>query len=137
MNKNPHWVSYILLSFFATALVTAQWAGFHTHLAEQHEHNGVTHQHQAKSHAHDFTPQSLVTDYSHLENHVNIIEVDSSYLQKRESQEKSPIAITHSVYLYVFFPVLREYTKVPIILTNKLSYLSYSSVNPRAPPYSS
>ncbi|PHS71864.1 MAG: hypothetical protein COB22_06765 [Cycloclasticus sp.] len=131
------WPNYLLLLLLVTAFLTMQSATAHIHLGEQHNHDETHHQHQAEIHAHNLATQTTVVADSHQESHANVIVlIHECSIPKQEKQKNlSTALIAKSASLLQ--PFLLVNIKIPEITNAKLSYFSFSTVNPRAPPQTS
>ena len=115
-----------------------QWTAVHVHLAEQHDHDGDHHQHQLQAHAHHFSKQDVAAiDYSHQENHSNVLDFSYEYSIPKGEKLKIPSAVVHTLPPLPTQPFLLVSLDIPDVINTKLSYFSRSTDNPRAPPQTS
>lgn len=130
----------ILLVVLLTAFFSMQWSTAHIHLASHHEHDGSHHQHDVQAHAH----QSISYDDEYVgstqqidEHNVNIVELDLDYnTPSAKKLDNQPVTtLLANIQLNIF---LQEAEIKPANLNqSKHQYLSYSTINLRAPPKSS
>ena len=112
-----------------------QWTAVHVHLAEQHDHDGAHHQHQLEAHAHHVSNQDVAAiDYSHQENHSNVLDFNYEYSRPKGEKQKTPSAVVHTLTPLPTQPFLLVSAEIPDVINTKLSYFSRSTDNPRAPP---
>jgi hypothetical protein len=126
------WPNYVIL-LLVIAFLAAQFITVHIHLAEQHHHDGTSHQHRSDVHIHEFVLQAI--DRAHQENRAHTIEFDSSFsLQKKDKQNPAPSAITLTSMFQLPTVFFRAAITSSLVTNTHLSYLSFSTTHPRAPP---
>jgi len=124
-----------LFFLLITALLTAQWASAHIHLAEHHDHDGSHHQHASEGHSyHPASHHTDVIDAPHAPEKYDVVELEhectSPSWNKLDDLPDVSISVIHQ-------PVFSAQS-VGINLTDpdnhQSSWLSYSTVRLRAPP---
>ncbi len=127
--------SYILILLLITAFLAMQWATVHAHLPDKHHHDGTYHQHKAEPHSHSLVSKILGTiDSYHYENHENIVEFDPSSTTSSKQQETKFFILGLPPAPYITKVLFRKEIKDLSLNSVNLTYLSYSTVNLRAPP---
>lgn len=124
-----------LFFLLITALLTAQWASAHIHLAEHHDHDGSHHQHASEGHSyHPANHHSDVIDAPHAPGKYDVVELEhectSPGWNKLDDLPDVFISVTHQ-------PVFSSHplsVKLSDPDNPRSSWLSYSTVRLRAPP---
>ncbi|MFC1750789.1 hypothetical protein ACFL2V_18515 [Pseudomonadota bacterium] len=127
-----------LLLFVITAFISMQWSATHVHLAENHDHDGSHHQHDTQAHSHHLSSHHAdVIDASHIGADGNVVELEqecSSPLPGWKKQSEQSFALTSSNFPSFSSPQ-HKHLRRPEIGQSTLSYLSYATIRPRAPPH--
>lgn len=127
----------ILLLALLTAFISMQWSTAHIHLADHHDHDGSHHQHNVKAHEHQsisFDDEYIETTHQVDDHNVNIVELDlDCNTTSAKKLDNQPVTLLlASLQLNIF---LQEADIKPAKLNeSKHQYLSYSTINLRAPP---
>jgi hypothetical protein len=129
--------TYLLLFTAIFAFITVQWSATHIHLASSHSHEQDYHQHQVEVHSHQSLDTSSITEDVAQKKHSSIaVEFGQEYrFSKNGKPKKSFLAVVGSGYK------LQNSLLVPCItrtvLNADLRDPNRSTINPRAPPYTS
>jgi len=123
------------LFVLVTALLAMQWASAHIHLSEDHNHDGSHHEHALVTHAHAaIDHHDNAIDSANHTGGDNIVELEpecrTSLLKLLEEQPFTSVLSTFPPPALYSAPAIRSTD----IGNTKLSYLTQSSVHPRAPP---
>lgn len=122
--------------FIITALLAMQWSSTHIHLAEHHDHDGSHHQHLSKGHLHDFAPHHAdAIDVSHVDTHDKVVELDHECTSPSWNKLDDQPGVLNQTDYYFEHLVHCEAPGLLSITDSRASWLSYSIIRLRAPPY--
>ncbi len=131
-------LNHLLLLIAIIAFFSTQWTTTHVHLAKFHDHNAAEyHQHLIKVHTHQSIDHCAVaTDVTHQQDYSNTIELGQEYRFSKNGKQKLPsiVAVNTSFRLQHSSSVTGE---IQSVFCGRLRNLNHSTINPRAPPYTS
>jgi hypothetical protein len=121
--------NYLLLILSLASFFTLNWTSSHIHIAKHHNHGGSYHKHQTQVHNHHLDNIDISSEHQHL----NIIKIEyQSNLQDKQKVKKPTYIFSNTSYSLENKLYLDRY--IGSIHNKKLSYLTYSKLNSRAPP---
>jgi len=135
MNKTR--ATHLLLFTAIIAFITVQWSATHIHLASSHSHEQDYHQHPVEVHSHQSLDTSTIAEDVAQKKHSSIaVEFGQEYRFSKNGKPKKPfLAIIGTGYR------LKTSLLVPCatqtVLNADLRDFNHSTINPRAPPYTS
>lgn len=124
-----------LIFFLITSFLAVQWATVHIHLAEHHDHNGNYHQHNIQAHTHKVSNHHAdAIDFADATDDYNVVELDNDCTSPGWKKTGDQPAVSMSVVNQLSFIPHSTCTLISEQDSNKQSYITYSTIRPRAPP---
>ena len=124
-----------LFFLLIAALLTAQWASAHIHLAEHHDHDGSHHQHASEGHSYHPSSQHLdIIDAPHAPERQDVVELEHECTSKGWNKLDDLPDVSISVIHQSVFSSRSTGIKLPSPDNHQSSWLNYSTVRLRAPP---
>lgn len=122
--------------FVITAFLAVQWSSAHVHLAEHHAHDGSHHQHLSTGHLHGYgSHHAGVIDVSHADSHDKVVELDHECTSPSWSKLDDQPDVLSQPKRYLRHLFYCERLGILSIAESRASWLSYSTIRLRAPPY--
>lgn len=129
--------THLLLFIAIFAFITVQWSATHIHLASSHSHEQDYHQHPVEVHSHQSINTSSIAENVAQKKHSSIaIEFGQEYRFSKNGKPKKPfLAVVGTGFKLQNSPLVTCITRT--VLNADLRDFNRSTINPRAPPYTS